>query len=684
MSLKNKMIGITSLIIIVLIAASSLVQFVETNRMKKDTKAVMEELDANSTKDVEEKLTELSTQISQHVVVLEEQLDQAMANAAYTLQQIDAQKNISNQDLKEIAEQTGMNDFLITNEKGVFTHSTDKASIGFDLLAIDPTVKGLLSGELKIMEGPLTIKKESGEIFKFTSIPRLDGKGIVEVGQNAEVFEESLSKFIQDGNGVQSLYLISSSGIVLTETLREGQEQVFEKGSTIKDETIQTVIDSKKPALSIKDGKAETYYPVIVNDEARYVLMAQVDTASYFENANIASTALTDVQDSLTKTNMTSLILSLILSIGLIAALVYIIRKSLQPLDHIRLHAQKIAEGDLQSDDVITNSKDEIGELAASFRVMTDNLREVIQKVRISSEQVAASAEELTAGTEEMNAASEHISTTVHEVSAAMDNQVVELTKTDQSVANMLNYVQKISVSSDGVAKRSVDASAKAADGNKAIDTVEAQMDTINTSVRETSKVIKELGSYSSEIGEISKVITGIADQTNLLALNAAIEAARAGEQGKGFAVVAEEVRQLAEQSSESAGKISNLIGRIQTETIKAVESMNNATAEVDGGIKVVHQTGEIFGEIKSAVDEVSGQITHVSHSVKELNNGMEQMVLAINLVKQMAEQTDQGTQNVSAATEEQIASMQEISASALSLSKMAEELMTLISRFKL
>lgn len=160
MSLKNKMIGITSLIIIVLIAASSLVQFVETNRMKKDTKAVMEELDANSTKDVEEKLTELSTQISQHVVVLEEQLDQAMANAAYTLQQIDAQKNISNQDLREIAEQTGMNDFLITNEKGVFTYSTDKASIGFDLLAIDPTVKGLLSGELKIMEGPLTIKKK--------------------------------------------------------------------------------------------------------------------------------------------------------------------------------------------------------------------------------------------------------------------------------------------------------------------------------------------------------------------------------------------------------------------------------------------------------------------------------------------------------------------------------------------
>ncbi len=684
MSLKNKMIGITSLIIIVLIAASSLLQFVETNRLKNNTKAVMEELNSNSEKNVEEKLTELSTQISQQVVVLEEQLDQAMANAAYTLQQIDAQKNISNEDLKKTAEQTGMTDFLITNEKGVFTHSTDKASIGFDLLAIDPTVKGLLSGEINIMEGPLTIKKESGEIFKFTSIPRLDGKGIVEVGQNAEVFEDSLAKFIQDGNGVQSLYLISSNNVVLTENLKKGQKSVFEKGSTMEDKSIQTVIDSKKPTLTIESDKAETYYPVIVNEEVRYVLLAQVDTASYFENADIASNTLMDVQESLTKTNVTSLILSLILSIGLIAALVYIIRRSLKPLDSIREHAQRIAQGDLQSDHKIANSKDEIGELAASFGIMTDNLREVIQKVRISSEQVAASAEELSAGTEEMNAASEHISTTVHEVNTAMDNQVVELKKTDQSVADMLEYVQKIAVSSDGVANRSVEASAKAADGNKAIGTVERQMDTINSSVMETSRVIEELGSYSSEIGEISKVITAIADQTNLLALNAAIEAARAGEQGKGFAVVAEEVRQLAEQSSESAGKISTLIGRIQKETIKAVESMNHATAEVGGGIKVVHQTGEIFGEIKSAVDEVSGQITYVSHSVKELNNGMEQMVQAINLVRQMAEQTDQGTQNVSAATEEQIASMQEISASAVALSKMAEELMTLISRFKL
>ncbi|MEM5009584.1 HAMP domain-containing methyl-accepting chemotaxis protein [Niallia taxi] len=376
--------------------------------------------------------------------------------------------------------------------------------------------------------------------------------------------------------------------------------------------------------------------------------------------------------------------MSLILSAVLIAALVYIIRRSLKPLDDINLQAQNIAQGDLQNEKVLIQSKDEIGELASSFGMMTENLRGVIHKVRAAAEQVAASSEELSAGTEEMNAASEHISATIHEVNHAMDKQVSELEETDKSVASMLNYVQHIAVSSDSVTKRSVEASAKAANGNKAIGTVETQMDRISKRVKESATVITELGSYSSEIGEISQVITAIADQTNLLALNAAIEAARAGEQGKGFAVVAEEVRHLAEQSSDSASKISGLIGRIQKETAKAVESMNYATAEVDGGIVVVKQTGEIFGEIETAVDEVSEQITSVSQSVKELNNGMEKIVQAINLVKQMAEQTDQGTQNVSAATEEQIASMQEISASAIGLSKMAEELMLVINKFKL
>jgi methyl-accepting chemotaxis protein len=110
----------------------------------------------------------------------------------------------------------------------------------------------------------------------------------------------------------------------------------------------------------------------------------------------------------------------------------------------------------------------------------------------------------------------------------------------------------------------------------------------IHDTVQDLSKVIRGLGERSKEIGEIVAVITKISSQTNLLALNAAIEAARAGEHGRGFAVVADEVRKLAEQSAQSAQQISELITHIQKETLNAVQSMDQATKEVQSGLDVV------------------------------------------------------------------------------------------------
>jgi len=315
---------------------------------------------------------------------------------------------------------------------------------------------------------------------------------------------------------------------------------------------------------------------------------------------------------------------------------------------------------------------------------MAENLREVLQKVSFDSQQVAASAEELTASAEQMNSASEHISNTIQEIASSTGKQVQETSDMDHTVTEMLEYVQQISANSLGVTKKARDTSSKAGDGNKAIQTVVSQMNTINGRVAETFQVIEQLGNHSTQIGVISKVITDIADQTNLLALNAAIEAARAGEQGKGFAVVADEVRKLAEQSSQSANQISVLITKIQEETVKAVSSMKNVTVEVGEGIEIVNQAGTTFGDIRSAVDEVNEQITDVSTSVGQLRIGMEQMVEVIKLVKQVSEDTNSSTQNISAATEEQLASMQEISSSAVSLTNMAEELMELIGKFKI
>lgn len=345
--------------------------------------------------------------------------------------------------------------------------------------------------------------------------------------------------------------------------------------------------------------------------------------------------------------------------------------------------AERIAEGDLTSDHIHVKSRDELGQLANSFNHMVHNLRTLIEEVRSSAEQLAASSEELNASAEQTSSATEHIATSIQQVASGTDQQVQSVEETSQGIDEMSKGVHQIAVNAQGAYATSANSSEQATNGNRIITSAVEQMNLIQTSIEGLSKVISGLGVQSDQIGQIVNVISDIAAQTNLLALNAAIEAARAGDQGRGFAVVADEVRKLAEQSSHSTEQISQLIGAIQGETNTALQSMESATKEVSEGIHLVRSAGEMFGGIQLSISEVSSQIGDVSASVQQISAATEQMVESIHLIGEVAETSAANTQNVSSATEEQLASMEEISASANSLSKMAEDLQLLISKFK-
>ncbi|MEY8742404.1 methyl-accepting chemotaxis protein [Bacillales bacterium AN1005] len=188
----------------------------------------------------------------------------------------------------------------------------------------------------------------------------------------------------------------------------------------------------------------------------------------------------------------------------------------------------------------------------------------------------------------------------------------------------------------------------------------------------------------SHEIGHITNVITGISAQTNLLALNAAIEAARAGEHGKGFAVVADEVRKLAEESTNSTEQIANLIQLIQNETNVTLETMEKAAEEVQSGLNVVNVAGSSFEKIEQAVNGVVSQIEDISESLKKLSRGTNSVKDSIKNVSNVAQESSMITQNISAATEEQLASMEEITSSSLALAKLADDLQVIINQFKI
>ncbi|CAM4340996.1 methyl-accepting chemotaxis protein [Saccharibacillus endophyticus] len=369
-----------------------------------------------------------------------------------------------------------------------------------------------------------------------------------------------------------------------------------------------------------------------------------------------------------------------------LAALIAVLlgRMIATPLKRVQQAAERIAEGDLTGEAIKVRGRDEIGALAASFNSMTLNLRELIQSVASSSELVAASSEQLTASAEQNKMASEQIAATVQETAAGTVRQVDIAETSSQAMQEMSIGAEQIAERAQTVATSAAEAAHKSESGNQAIRQAISQMDSIRESVTSMSGVVKELGTRSEEIGMITSDITAISSQTNLLALNAAIEAARAGEAGRGFAVVADEVRKLAEQSSESAKRITELVSLIQADTSSAIEAADANDREVYKGIEMVSAAGEAFEDILEAVGKVAGDIEEVSAGAEEMSASTTEILHYVNQSSTIAGEASSGMTEVSAATQEQLASMEEIASSSSSLSETAEQLYTNVNRFKI
>jgi methyl-accepting chemotaxis protein len=377
-------------------------------------------------------------------------------------------------------------------------------------------------------------------------------------------------------------------------------------------------------------------------------------------------------------------VLDVIIFILACAAAVILARRISRPLSQVAESAGNIAKGDLRVVKIAYSGKDEIGDMIEAFTAMTDNLRQVVSQVAKSAEQVAAASEELTASSEQSAQAAGQVAETVTNVASGASSQLFAVEQAVSVVQEMAAAITNIASNAHHVSAKSEETAKAANEGGEAVGQAENQMQLIKESVAQSAQVVQQLGASSQQIGEIVDVISGIAGQTNLLALNAAIEAARAGEQGRGFAVVADEVRKLAEQSHEAAQKIAVIIHEIQGNTNEAVTKMNRGTNEVAKGTEVISATGERFNFITEMIEQLNRQIQDIGSAAEVLSASSDNVVHSVDSVKIVAAQTAGDTQTISAATEEQSASMEEIASSSQALANMAGELQVIVSQFRL
>ena len=353
---------------------------------------------------------------------------------------------------------------------------------------------------------------------------------------------------------------------------------------------------------------------------------------------------------------------------------------------HLREAAERLSHGDLSEPVSLARSSfpDETADLAASLNLVVESLRELVGTIRASAVMAAESAHGLSATSEEMTASSQEVANTVEQISRGAETQAEMVEKSSRLIREMAVSIDLIAASAKKLSASASDTARTAQHGGEIARNSMAKMKLVLQDVERNGEQIVSFGVQVQKIGKIVEVITGIASKTNLLALNATIEAARAGEYGRGFAVVAEEIRKLADSSSDSASEIARLIESIREESQKVQSSMQASIREMDSERAALDTTNSAFEEIILTAVATQTKATSIAELSQKQAEGATGMVAAIDEISRVVSENAAATQEVSAATEEQSASMEEMARSAQDLSALAEQLLEAVRRFQL
>jgi len=375
-------------------------------------------------------------------------------------------------------------------------------------------------------------------------------------------------------------------------------------------------------------------------------------------------------------------ILVIVIAVAVIAG-IGISRTFTKPIEAISHSIALVAQGNFNTKMNFT-SNDEFGVLAQSFNNMVDKVRDLLINMNNAITSLNTYSNSLDESARTTAVSVEQTSMTTMQIAKAIESQASGTESASMKISVLGNEIEQINEQTELMKQKSDEIREIINNDKEVIEKLLKITEQNGQEVEKISAVTQELEKSSLNIGDITKVISGIAEQTNLLALNASIEAARAGDAGRGFAVVAEEIRKLAEQSTDSVKMIDSIIKEVQNSTLQNTCSVNAIKLISNEQKQYVIGTQVAFNEVIKNVKEISDKIVSTAGALENMNQSKDDVIAYMQNISASSEEVSASVEEVTATSEEQKIMVEQLAELVKSINDLSNELVSRSAVFEI
>ena len=420
-----------------------------------------------------------------------------------------------------------------------------------------------------------------------------------------------------------------------------------------------------------KDGKrvtgtaiSDSVYDKVMQDGKYFSDNTDIEGTEYYgyyealKNADGSSQAIiftgmpsSDVKAIYKKRLVNTTVFMIIIALMACALLAMVITFIVKAITKVIGHLDEVADGklDFKISEKLLQRSDEIGNIARSVHTLIGGLASIVVNIHHSTGELAEFKDDFQQKFETINNSISNVNVAVDEIANGATSQADETQKVNSQINDMGDAITKTSQNVDSLTQ----STEQMKEHNEQLDTTIQELMAISDRNKESLAAVynqtNETNQSVMHIGNAVDMITDIAGQTNLLSLNASIEAARAGEYGKGFAVVADQIRQLADQSANTAKEIGEIVAELIENSNTSVETMGVVRQEMTGQYEKLNTTKDIFEQLNEEVNNVVTAIESISTEVESLDKLKGEVLGSAESLAAIAQENAASTEETSA-----------------------------------